>query len=362
MEERKCAQCGCKLSECDGVIVEDDLLCNNCISEFCITCDHCGSTIWRENCISDEHTHLCRDCFDEHYRTCESCGRITADEDICWHNSRPYCPSCYDELEDCEIEDYSYKPSPVFFGTGNRFFGIELEIDCGGKDNNNARLLKDIANTHHDHVYTKSDGSLDDGFEIVSHPMTLDYHIHEMNWQSVLQKAVSLGYRSHQTSTCGLHIHVNRNAFGENQSDQEDVIARVLYFVELHWNELLCFSRRSEGDIHRWAARYGYEKTSRQILDKAKKGSCGRYAAVNLCNYSTIEFRLFHGTLKYNTFIATLQLVDEICNAALFMSEDELEKQSWCDFVQNITQPELVQYLKERQLYINDTVNAEEDM
>ena len=71
---------------------------------------------------------------------------------------------------------------------------------------------------------------------------------------------------------------------------------------------------------------YGFEKTGKQILNKAKSNSCGRYTAVNLCNYSTIEFRMFRGTLKYNTFIAALQLVYEICNAALFMSQEELEK------------------------------------
>ena len=110
-------------------------------------------------------------------------------------------------------------------------------------------------------------------------------------------------HRSHQTSTCGLHLHVNRTAFSANQEGQDEVISRILYFVEHHWNELLKFSRRSEYSMNRWAARYGYEHTPKAIMDKAKKGGNGRYAAVNLCNYHTVEFRLFRGTLKYNTFI-----------------------------------------------------------
>ena len=64
--------------------------------------------------------------------------------------------------------------------------------------------------------------------------------------------------------------------------------------------------------MNRWAARYGFEKTGKEILDKAKKGNNGRYAAVNLMNYATIEFRLFRGTLKYNTLIAAIELVNEI--------------------------------------------------
>jgi hypothetical protein len=131
--------------------------------------------------------------------------------------------------------------------------------------------------------------------------------------------------------------------------------------VEHHWNELLKFSRRSEYTINRWAARYGYENSPKAIMDKAKKGNFGRYAAVNLCNYSTIEFRLFRGTLKLNTFIATLQLVNEICNVAVSMSDEGLQKLSWSEFVANIADAELIQYLKERNLYINEKVEELEE-
>ena len=197
--------------------------------------------------------------------------------------------------------------------------------------------------------------------EIVTYPMTLDYH-KEFCWKDIMRKAVTLGYRSHQTSTCGLHIHVNRSSFGDTQEEQEKVISRILYFVEHHWNELLKFSRRSEYSMNRWAARYGYEHTPKAILDKAKKNSCGRYAAVNLCNYYTVEFRMFRGTLKYNTLIAALQIVNQICDAAFSISDEEMQKLSWSEFVAGLDEPELIQYLKERNLYVNETINAEEEM
>lgn len=163
------------------------------------------------------------------------------------------------------------------------------------------------------------------------------------------------------TSTCGLHIHVNRDAFGEDRDEQEKVIERILFFVELHWNELFIFSRRSQHTMQRWAARYGIEKTGKAILAKAKKGNTGRYAAINLCPYQTVEFRLFRGTLKLNTLYATLQLVNKICDVAISMSEDEISQQSWRDFVLTITESELIQYLKERQLYVNDEVEMEDE-
>ena len=126
--------------------------------------------------------------------------------------------------------------------------------------------------------------------------------------------------------------------------------------------QLLKFSRRSEYSMNRWAARYGYEKTGRQILDKAKKGNNGRYAAVNLMNWATIEFRLFRGTLKHNTLIAAIELVNEICDLAIRLTEEGIEKMSWSEFVETIEAPELIEYLKERRLYVNDDVNSSDDI
>ena len=66
--------------------------------------------------------------------------------------------------------------------------------------------------------------------------------------------------------------------------------------------------------------------------------------------------------MKYNTLIATLELVNEICELAVLMDDEEIAKLSWSEFVAGITEPELVQYLKERQLYINEKVTTEEEM
>ena len=77
---------------------------------------------------------------------------------------------------------------------------------------------------------------------------------------------------------------------------------------------------------------------------------------------ATIEFRIFRGTLKYTTFIATLQMVNRICDVALYLSDDELQAMSWTTFVSGCQDKELVQYLKERRLYINEPVITEEEV
>ena len=71
---------------------------------------------------------------------------------------------------------------------------------------------------------------------------------------------------------------------------------------------------------------------------------------------------MFRGTLKLNTLIATLQLVDRVCDVAVSLLDSELKAMSWTTFVSGCTEPELVQYLKERRLYINEPVEAEEEV
>ena len=288
------------------------------------------------------------------YYACESDG-----------NEYPFCYDCYiNRTSRNSIQDYYYKPEPLFRGEGNRYFGVELEVDGAGEDDDNAAEVMSIANgSGLENLYCKHDGSLDDGFEMVTHPMTLAYHQAEMPWAAILRKAVQMGYTSHQAGTCGLHVHINRNAFGETEARQDAVIARILYFFEKNWEELLKFSRRTQHQLNQWAARYGYKDQPKELLDHAKKSAhAGRYTSVNLTNKSTIEFRIFRGTLKYNTLIATLQLLDRICDVALFMSDEELKAMSWTTFVSGCTQPELVQYLKERRLYVNEPVESEAEV
>jgi hypothetical protein len=155
-------------------------------------------------------------------------------------------------------------------------------------------------------------------------------------------------------------VHCNRDYFGEEYDEQEEAIGRIVYFVERHWDELVRFSRRTPGSLNRWAAKYAtISSTICETYEKAKNKDMGRYVAVNLSNYRTIEFRMFRGTLRYETFLATLQLVDEICKSALMLSDHELQELSWSEFVRLINKndkPELINYLKSRNLYVNETV------
>lgn len=364
-----CSTCGQTLSEQDLHVFDDHELCTHCLEEETVICDCCDERIWNRNDVGDAYIHLCGHCYDHYYNSCEQCGRIIHQDDACYRDGDddyPYCHSCHSEYENEHdgIQDYYYKPCPIFYGDGSRYFGVELEVDGAGECGSNARQVLSIANSDEEQIYCKHDGSLDDGFEIVTHPMTLEWHRGHMPWLEVMNKAVELGYQSHKAKTCGLHAHVNRNTFGSTEELQEASIARVLYFFEKHWEELLKFSRRTEYQLKRWAARYGYKEQPKEILDQAKSGYGGRYTCINLTNTDTVEFRMFRGTLKLNTLIATLQLIDKICDVAIFMSDEEVKGLSWTSFVASVSvekYPELVEYLKERRLYVNEPVETEEE-
>ena len=356
-----CTSCGNKfyreqLSPFDG-----ELLCPSCLSNQTVYCSCCDRRIWTDDNVGTDAQPLCQDCFDDHFERCTACNALIRRGDTFFRGDEPYCLDCYHSVCDRDaIHDYYYKPTPIFYGDDNRFFGVELEIDGAGEDSDNAAEILHIANAEQPLAYCKHDGSLDEGFEIVTHPMTLDFHLRSMPWEQIVEKAKKLGYTSHQAGTCGLHVHINRTAFGSTESTQDAAIARTLFFFEKFWDELLKFSRRTQGQLNQWAARYGYKDQPQEILDHAKSGRhAGRYTAVNLTNADTVEFRMFRGTLKYNTLIATLELLDCIIDAAIYLTDDDLKAMSWSSFMLGCTKPELIQYLKERRLYINEPIESE---
>jgi len=347
-----CSECGNKIDSSDTYELEGRIICDECYEDLAVVCPICSKTISREHAIEHDSEFYCSNCFDIHFRYCANCDAIIRSSDAFYYEDESYCDNCYNKIHEY-IKCYDYKPDPIFFGKGEKYMGVELEIDDGGEDSKNAKRIIEVANTIGEHIYIKHDGSLDEGIEIVTHPMSLNYHINSMPWKDILSKARNLGYLSHNTETAGLHVHVNKTFFGYDTDEQDEKISRVLFFFENNWDKIVRFSRRTEESIRRWAYKYNIKSNPKDVLDKAKK-NYSRYVCVNISNYYTIEFRVFRGTLKYNTLIATLQFVNEICNVAVSMSDDEIHELTWGKFISGLNKseiPELIAYLEERKLY-----------
>ena len=340
-------------------------VCEDCIDEY-YRCQDCEEWFTDNYVRRDDYDHcICDSCYDDYYHTCEECGEIIHEDDTYWDDDdNCYCHDCYGRNHTSLIKNYGYKPDPEFSLVDSEsenpnpmYLGVELETDNG---HNTSAVVDDIVEEMNfdslEHVYCKHDGSLNgSGFEIVSHPCTLKFHSEEMPWSNVFDTLVNNGYRSHDTTTCGLHVHVNRDFFGETQDEQDLHIAKLIMLIDKFWDKVIVFTRRKTDNLNRWAARNNIEVTdtdlTTEILDKVKKQkNNGRYHAINLSNYYTIEFRIFRGTLKYETFIATLQFVSTMCIYAKQISLPEIWKVNFEDIFQNTEYTELRNYLLEKRL------------
>jgi len=247
------------------------------------------------------------------------------------------------------LNNYSYKPHFCFFGEREDGYpmGVELEMD------NSKRIREFMCKSMCEEIYFKTDASLSNGVEVVTHPCTLTYHLKVLPWKKILNAAKSSGLRSHTGSTrdpgskaptCGLHIHVNKHAFGITLEERDTRQAKLLVLFDKFWDKIVIFSRRDANSIHNWAKRYADFDVSKEQLDtiiKKAKGTSGRdrRMAVNICNQSrggegdqpTVEFRIFRGTLNIETVFASLQLI------ALLIEDTnrptvEVQQMTWEEF------------------------------
>jgi hypothetical protein len=174
--------------------------------------------------------------------------------------------------------------------------GFELEVESNGSEYGGPEYVYGVLD---DLAYFKEDGSLSDGFEIVTHPMTLSY-AHSMDW-SWTQGLLDMGYRSWDRSSCGLHVHVDRRAFTGR----------------LHQYSFTLILMRNKALSYLVAGRQGnsyasFDTDVRREIPKHIKGqhnNAQRYSAVNVLPTSTLEVRMFRGSLKKERILAALEYV-----------------------------------------------------
>ncbi len=377
-EFAECEDCGrwYPIDNMTWVESVDSYVCENCLDDKFRLCDQCGEYYPEDKCEIDAWNCICPHCFESYdYHRCADCNCIISDDDSYW--SDRYCDwYCSEHYQDGLVHDYSYKPEPIFHRIGYKGFntvlpdnsnplymGVELEVDEGNDEECVARDYDE------GEIYCKHDGSLSDGFEIVSHPMTLEAH-KEFDWRGLMETCLDHGYSSHEAGTCGLHVHVNRNYFGDDYSTSDLAAAKMILIFSRFWdNFIVPFSRRNRDQLH-WAQKPTDAMipvkgdTAEDILDKISIVERDRYRAINVRNRGTIEFRVFRGTLKHSTFIATLEFVAGLCEWVKSHSLDETLEVSLVDMLNGAEFKKfdtMRAYIAERHLEINNNDTYEED-
>lgn len=390
---KPCSHCG-ELNHPDRMtdVGNGKLVCNRCRDEHYIQCAHCQRWFLRDGrrsygtmwivCVGTERVRqfLCNECTGNgdfspfttgHYRMCRHCGDLVLEgeghsypdeeDDVC-------CERCYMALNGDVIHQYHYRRDPgygmPFLGVETRkkfpLMGVELEVERGGENDEKATKVRTAIGKQY--VVACHDGSLYNGFEIISCPANLKHHLGTLKWKDGMKVASELGYRSHDGGHCGLHVHIDREFF--DGQDKNDVEAKFFISFRNNLDWIRIFSRRFD---YSYCVVNGYEEAddgSRDTLgaipyppDKvwvaSKKQTEGRHSALNFEPQNTIEIRIFRGTLNYKTFVATLQFVHMWAN---FVKETSYEKitrlrlQNFVSVAENQGFNEFIEYLKDRNI------------
>ena len=261
-----------------------------------------------------------------------------------------------------DIEEYDYDCEPEFFSDKSSdedfYMGVELEVDAGGDDDHSILILENILGT--DYAYYMRDGSLNNGFEIAMMPSTLAYvNKNMLKFSDAFQYLASLGYRSHDTNTCGLHIHFDRTAFGTRPSVQKLKAAYLALIMERNWNQITKFARRTRSQMNNWSVNKKlsgdvYHDDTEQTFTQKFEGKYmdrSKYNALNCNHRYTFELRLFKGTLNANTYLATMQFTHNLINVAKHCKTlDEAQQIKFADIISYKSYPELTKYLGQRAL------------
>lgn len=244
------------------------------------------------------------------------------------------------------IQNYSYKPQLHFCLLENESsesvftYGFELEVK---RDPAHAYEMKQCkAFVEQDFTQfveetfgysalcyqlfcCKWDGSVRDGFEIVSQPMSWGWFMENVNkFEKLIRWLNEQHYVSEKGGQCGLHFHIGdehiekadnwcRNGNGETYLlHVASNMQRIMSFFK---NEFISFSRRNQAQIDRWCAldnESGYKSAQKKAKQYLKNRGADRYRALNLTNSTTLEVRLMRGTTNFDTFFLTFNLVKNL--------------------------------------------------
>ena len=346
----ECAVCSTDIDVDDVIHTEyDSIVCNDCV-QICQRCDSIGSVddcfhmvdgdvLWCEACterraywceaceeynsngtsyVTDRSEHWCTDCLDRGAYWCEDCDEYNSDG----------CDRCDDDGNGRLIHDYSYRPDAIFHSTDKNerlFFGLEIEVEAGRNKEQASSYAYQLESM--DLAYLKNDGSLDNGFEIVTHPMSHDFFKNQAQdlWLTLEQLRTNPEYKvkSWDTRTCGLHIHISRTGFSggahmhrflnlvySNQEFYETLAGRSseqwAKFSDIMRRE---YVRDADGNVIRDEWGSGIIQTTRQFKHKLdNRNGSDRYSAVNTNNRETLEMRIFRGSVNGETIKAQLDL------------------------------------------------------
>jgi len=351
VELKCCIACDTELNgDDDGTTTSSgDPVCDSCV----VMCIHCEQVItvddeyndvegevWCEGCTRND-AHWCDLC--ENYFTGYTYGTDDSDSTMCercFENNTSYCEDCdntylngcdYDHDGDNDgrmIHDYSYRPDPIFRKSDDEqtrlYFGIEIETEVRGGDYSNRRSAAEYAQQQlemYDLAYLKSDGSLECGFEIVTHPLSHSYFMKDGDrlWNTINKLKSEYGMMAWGTKTCGLHVHISRAGFNGGSHQHR--------FLQLVYNNKDFYEVLAGRASSHWAKFddiFDPETGRKSFKNKFDRHGSDRYSAVNTNNRNTLEMRIFRGSLNPRFIKSAIDLAHASVEFTRVMSVKEV--------------------------------------
>ena len=381
--------------DCNRKYIYVDGYNNKCYHCYCITEDT-KEVIRKEDAYYNEE--------DKYYKTkpveklCPCCGHNFIEEGHTYMKNTvniTICNNCNQELDErLEYEEqhcngivgiissyHKHNTKQHMYGllkdqsdTDFKGFGFELEVDksiVNGQykslyNNIVAHAIIDNTGLEKDEVIFETDGSLDNGFEIISQPHTIDAFYEKTEcWKKMLDILSDATFTSHNAGTCGLHIHVSKTWFGSTERQQNFNIGKIYKFFDTYWTDLCKASRRDtsstyycdknsknikyreenrrhKAESHAWQAQAKYDHDTRHDRESHRR-------ALNNSNYDTFEIRLGRGTLNKASFFAWIDLVLTIVKNSSKGCNKLISARDWLKGIK----PSTAMYLLKRNSFVD---------
>jgi len=270
-----------------------------------ICCQDCNETFEDHNMnMVHNDGYVCGCCLEE-YDYSDEAGTYLHRESDEWYdyNRSDECDSSefdgvyrydYDIMEDL---NKMKMPNEPIINSKTLVSGLEIEMEARSDcPDDFPQQIDDLF--RHEYCMFKGDGSLSNGFEMVTAPCTLAYHRHQLdklfNWNDWRNNDGNTYVKAWNTDTCGLHINLNRRSFTDAQ------VGKILVFIndEMNHNFITKISGRSSE---------GYAKRSPKKVTDGGQRDYNKYVAVNLAHSTHIELRIFRGNVTKHGILRCLE-------------------------------------------------------
>ena len=288
------------------------------INNEIIDCYDCMTEIRRGDAyVADWDSEArCEDCYYEREEEIQRQYEEEQREDMGDHiNYYSYRPNCVFHDVDWNGESGAVATSGYVPTKKRLYMGFELEVEVN--EGSRGKIADDLYRTINrvdgkstSLAYMKEDGSLSYGFEIVTHPCSMDFYHAYFPWHAI-DNLREQGVTAWNSRSCGLHIHMSRDAFIDERH-----LWKFIVFIYKNPEQLIQFAGRNSSyarfSRENFLNFYDYDRnryssTTFMSHAKGKSRNDDRYTAVNLQPVATIELRFFRPSLRTNTVKAALE-------------------------------------------------------